>query len=157
MARRALRGLVEDKMDEYILPQDRSLRASHCRQLIEKIKAGELDEFDLKNEINAQWNKGYSQGAKPRHENIQALLDSVSTMLDEEAKKKKLYYVIHPDCSRPPPFCSDIAFDGFKTIEEARVYAKKIDTGKAGQPPRDYVVVHSELIGFVLEDAVKEF
>jgi len=51
-------------MTDYILPQDRSINASDCLRLLEKIKAGELDEFDLKNEINAQWNRGYSEGAE---------------------------------------------------------------------------------------------
>jgi hypothetical protein len=48
---------------EYILPQDRSIDAADCQRLLEAIKAGKLDEFDLKNEINAQWTKGYEQGA----------------------------------------------------------------------------------------------
>jgi len=45
-----------------ILPQDESITAADCQRLLNKIKAGEVDEFDLKNEINAQWTKGYSHG-----------------------------------------------------------------------------------------------
>lgn len=51
-----------------ILPQDRSINAGDCLRLLEAIKAGELDEFDLKNEINAQWTNGYEQGAEKARE-----------------------------------------------------------------------------------------
>lgn len=55
--------------EEMILPQDKSIAANDCQRLLEKIKAGEVDEFDLKNEINAQWTKGYSHGkAEARRE-----------------------------------------------------------------------------------------
>lgn len=49
---------------QYILPQDRSICAMDCLELLEAIQANKLDEFDLKNEINAQWTCGYNQRAK---------------------------------------------------------------------------------------------
>lgn len=55
-------------MSDYILPQDSSITASDCLRLLEAIKRGELDEFDLKNEINAQWTWGYEQGAEKARE-----------------------------------------------------------------------------------------
>jgi len=44
--------------DKTILPTDRSINASDCRKLLNAIKRGEVDEFALKNEINAQWRCG---------------------------------------------------------------------------------------------------
>jgi hypothetical protein len=41
-------------MTDYILPQDQSISAADCLRLLEMIKAGKVDEFDLKNEINAK-------------------------------------------------------------------------------------------------------
>lgn len=49
---------------KYILPQNQSITAQDCHKLLEAIQRGDLDEFDLKNEINAQWNLGYQLGAR---------------------------------------------------------------------------------------------
>ena len=58
---------------KYILPQEDSITANDCARLFEAIQAGEIDEFDLKNEINAQWTKGYNFGR--RHAKEQAQID----------------------------------------------------------------------------------
>jgi len=76
-------------MDDYILPQDRSINAGDCLRLLEKIKAGELDEFDLKNEINAQRTKGYQQGAEQVRDEL-ALTSTRETMLRLEALLSKV-------------------------------------------------------------------
>ena len=64
-----------------ILPQDTSITAADCQRLLEKIKAGEVDEFDLKNEINAQWNKGYSHGKKEARQEAAAKQPLIEDLL----------------------------------------------------------------------------
>lgn len=72
----------------YILPQsdDDSITANDCQQLLDAIKRGELDEMDLKNEINAQWRKGYRYGRRESaREHVETLkhLDMLREILEK--------------------------------------------------------------------------
>jgi len=72
-----------------ILPDDRCITQNDCERLIEAIKRGELDELDLKNEINQQWNYGYRAGKLAGQESKVQLEEVVEAQkkLDEAHQK----------------------------------------------------------------------
>jgi len=45
-------------------------------------------------------------------------------------------------------------FEAFDNIDDARACCDKLDKGS---PPRDFLVIKGSLIGFVLDEAFKEF
>ena len=73
----------------YILPQEGSITAADCLRLLQAIQRGELDEFDLKNEINAQWRKGYRHG-KQQSDNSVAELKNLVAELDKVRQELEL-------------------------------------------------------------------
>lgn len=69
-----------------ILPTDRSITANDCQRLLDAIQRGELDELDLKNEINAQWNYGYNcgkRGASQEAKELKKHLDRLEKLTEK--------------------------------------------------------------------------
>tara|TARA_Y100001935_G_C17205176_1_gene457165 strand:+ start:237 stop:503 length:267 start_codon:yes stop_codon:yes gene_type:complete len=81
---------------KYILPQEGSITANDCSRLLAAIQAGKLDEFDLKNEINAQWTKGYNFGRQQAKKQAQIDFDfwqeniqTLKTLIKNHEKSQK--------------------------------------------------------------------